>query len=233
MKKFLPVFLLAAALYSGCSKDKSVPIVTSKLVTVSVSPNLDATTTSSTWQQIIGGQGSLTIAPYNTDSLSTITADINLTSAASYKQTVVSGTYNITLTTRDTAAVDTFVRFISAAGNVLINKEESIDLEATTNDGVITINTKLIDSTITPTFQLNPTAKYKFSKANGYFFLYVRNNISGVVSFSLSNGYQYMANVTVSAMNQYDLIPIANTYGQSIIKAHPFNLSSSTKIRLN
>ncbi|WP_413666912.1 hypothetical protein ACEN9X_20565 [Mucilaginibacter sp. Mucisp86] len=234
MKKTIPIFFILFALFTGCTKEHSVNPAPQKLVTVSLHPNY-LVLPPSNWQQVLGGSATLKLTPQNSDSvtLSSISTTVNLKDVASYKQQVVVGTYDVTLNTQSTAAVDTFIRFTSKADHVPINKDETIDLAATTTDAVITISTKLIDSTVTPTFKLGNQTTYNLGKANGYYFLYARDATSGTITFSLSNGYQYMKDLTVRAMNQYDLIPVSNSYGELSIKSYPFNITSSTKIRIN
>lgn len=165
--------------------------------------------------------------------LSSISTILNLKNATSYKQQVIAGTYDITLNTQSTAVADTFIRFMSRANGVAINKDETVELAATTTDAVITISTKLIDSTVTPTFKSGNQTTYNFGKVNGYYFLYAKDATSGTIAFSLSNGYQYMKDLTLRAMNQYDLIPLPNSYGNLSITPHAFNFTASTKTRIN
>ncbi|SEO34026.1 hypothetical protein SAMN05192574_107130 [Mucilaginibacter gossypiicola] len=234
MKKTIPIFFILFALFTGCTKEHLINPAPQKLVTVSLHPNY-LVLPPSNWQQVLGGSASLKLTPQNSDSvtLSSISTSINLKDAASYKQQVIAGTYDITLNTQSTAVADTFIRFTSKADHVPVNKDETIDLAATTTDGVITISTKLIDSTVTPTFKVGNQTAYNLGKTNGYYFLYVKDATGGTITFSLSNGYQYMKDLTDRAMNQYDLIPLSNSYGELSIKSYPFNTISSTKISIN
>lgn len=234
MKKTIPIFFVILWLFAGCKKEHSVNPPPQQLIAISLRPYVTVLLPSN-WQQVLGGSAALRLVPQNNDTvtLSSIATTVNLKNTASYKQQVIAGTYDITLNTQSTAVADTFIRFTSKADHALINKDETIDLAATTTDGVITISTKLIDSTVTPTFKLGSQTPYNLGKANGYYFLYAKDATSGTITFSLSNGYQYMKDLTIRAMNQYDLTPIANSYGELSIKSHPFNFTSPTKIRIN
>lgn len=234
MKKTIPILFILFALFTACTKEHLVNPATQKLVTVSLHPNY-LVLPPSNWQHVLDGLATLRLTPQNSDTvtLSPISTTVNLKNTASYKQQVIAGIYDITLNTQSTAVADTFIRFTSKADHVPVSKDETIDLTATTTDGVITISTKLIDSTVTPTFKSGNQTAYNLGKANGYYFLYAKNATSGTITFSLSNGYQYMKDLTVRAMNQYDFIPVSNSYGELSIKSYPFNLTSSTKIRIN
>lgn len=231
MKKLLPGLCAVIFLYTGCSKDyvaapaKSTFKINFKLTAASIA--------NSTWQQVLGGEALINFKPVNNDTVtvSAVKDSLNLQNANTYVRSVFAGTYNVSLNTKSTAVADTFIRFTSQADSIAINKDQTINFPAVTTDGVITIDKKLADTTVVPTFISSGTTKaLNFGNANGYYFIYVTGNTTGTISFvEASSGYTYMKQLTITAMNQYDLSPILNTSSLGV-RRHPFNILINTKL---
>ena len=230
MKKLLPVLCAVIILYSGCSKDHA-DIPAKKTFKISFKLTA-ASTANSSWQQILGGEALINFTPVNNDTVnaSSVKDSLNLQNISTYVRSVFAGTYNISLNTESTAVADTFIRFTSQADSVAINKDLTINFPAVTNDGVITIDKKLTDTTVVPTFIPSGSTKaLNFGKANGYYFIYVSGNTTGTISFvEATSGYTYMKQLTIAAMNQYDLSPILNSTSLRV-RQNMFRLVINTK----
>jgi hypothetical protein len=229
VRKILSILFATAALCVSCSKEHSVKPSNNNVFKVSIIPSVDAIT-NSTWQQVLGGEALINFTFANTDTLSAlpIKDSLNLKNAASYNKQVLAGTYNITLKTESTAVADTFIRFNAQVNNLFINKDQAINFAATTTDGVITISKSMIDTLTVPTFTPTGTSTaLNFGSANGYYFIYVADATAGRITFTEStSAYQYMKDLTVSALNQYDLSPILNTTSIAV-HLHHFNLKAN------
>jgi hypothetical protein len=234
VRKILSILCATAMLlYSSCTKENSPALVkTSFKITIKPST---AAIINSTWQQVIGGEALITFTPVNNDSLtiSTNTDSLNLKNVAVYSKQLFAGTYNVALNTESKAVADTFIRFSSQVPNLAIKQDQAITFPATTNDGVITISKSLIDSTTVPTFiPAGASTALKLGKANGYYFIYVSDTVTGRIVFTeLTSGYTYMKDITVSAMNQYDLMPVLNTTSITV-HLHAFNPNANIKSNL-
>jgi hypothetical protein len=218
--------LIIAIIYSSCSKDHSVNPV--KKNSFNVSFSIDAA--SSTWQQVLGGQANLSFTAKGNDTLtaSSLTDSLDLKNIGAYSKQVIAGTYDIALKTKSTAVADTFIRFTSQAKNVVIDKAVAISLAATTTDGVITISKKLVDSTTVPTFTATESGKvYNFGVANEYYFIYVTGSKGGKITFTeATTGDLFIENLTVSALNQYDLTATLTKTGAVVVHAYSFKLKN-------
>jgi hypothetical protein len=212
--------LAVALLAAGCSKDRSVKPLNNNPLKITVKPDFASAATGS-WQQVLGGQAVLSFKPAANDSIniSPTTDTLSLSKLSAYTQTLFPGIYNISLNTESTAVADTFVRFTSLVNDLPINQTQVVTLQATTNDGVITINKTYVDTTSAPTFvAAGTTTVQNLGQANGYYFIYVTGGATGRVTFvEPTSGYTYMADIAVTATNQYDLSPIINT---SAIRIH-------------
>ena len=231
MRKIQSILFATIILCAGCSKEQPVNTVKSDLFKVSIIPSVDAIA-NSTWQQVLGGEALINFTFANTDTLSAlpIKDSLNLENAASYNKQILTGTYDITLKTESAAVADTFIRFNAQVTNLLINKDQAINFAATTNDGVITISKSMIDTLTVPTFTPTGTSTSRnFGFANGYYFIYVADATAGRITFTEStSGYQYMKDLTISALNQYDLSPILNTTSIAV-HLHHFNLKANIR----
>ncbi|HEY4323633.1 MAG TPA: hypothetical protein VGN20_06595 [Mucilaginibacter sp.] len=233
MKKLLPALCAIILLSSGCSKDhavipaKNIFKITAKLTAASIA--------NSTWQQVLGGEVLINFKPISNDTVnaSAVKDSLNLQNVSTYVRSVFAGTYNVSLNTESTAVADTFIRFTSQADSVDINKDQTINFAAVTNDGVITIDKKLTDTTVIPTFTASGTTKaVNFGGANGYYFIYVSGNTTGTISFvEATSGYTYMKQLTITTMNQYDLSPILNSTSIRV-RQNMFRLLINTKHNL-
>ena len=226
MRKTLFALFAVAIIYSSCSKDHSINPVTKSSFNVSFL--VDAA--SSAWRQVLGGEANLSFTAKSSDTLtaSSVTDSLDLKNIAAYNKQVIAGTYDIALKTKSTAVADTFIRFTSQAKNVVINKDLAVSLTATTNDGVITISKKLVDSSTVPTFAATGSGKvYNFGIANGYYFIYVTGSKGGKITFTeATTGDLFIENLTVSALNQYDLTATLTKTGSVVVHAHPFKLKN-------
>jgi len=231
MRKTLFFLCVATVLYSSCTKDRAVNPPKNSLFKVSLAPNV-SDDANSTWQQVLGGEAKIQFTALSSDTLtaSTVTDSLDLTNIGAYSHQLVAGAYNIALATESTAIADTFIRFNAVANNFLINKDQAISLNATTADGVITIGKSQVDTTITPTFTpTGTTTALNFGLANGYYFIYVKGTASGEITFTeATTGDLYLYDITVSALNQYDILAILNTNNVSVHR-HLFHLKTNLK----
>jgi len=231
MRKNLLFLCVATMLYSSCTKDNAVNPTKNNTFKVSLAPNIrdDA---NSDWQQVLGGEANIQFAALSSDTLSagTVKDSLNLKSINGYSRQLVAGAYNVTLATESTAVADTFIRFSALANNVAINKDQAISLNATTTDGVITISKSQVDSTIMPTFTpAGAATALNFGLANGYYFIYVKDATTGRINFTTATtGDLYLYDITVSALNQYDISAVLNTNNVSVHR-HLFRLKTIVK----
>lgn len=233
MKKLLPGLCAVILLYSGCSKDHAaIPAKNSFKITAKLTA---ASIANSNWQQVLGGEAFINFTPINNDTVnaSTVKDSLDLKKVSTYVRKVFAGTYNVNLNTESMAVADIFIRFTSQADSVDINKDQTINFSAVTNDGVITIDKKLTDTTVVPTFiPAGTTEAINFGNANGCYFIYVTGNTTGTVSFvEAASGYTYMKQLTITAMNQYDLSPILNSTSLRV-RRNMFRLFINTKNNL-
>jgi hypothetical protein len=210
-------------LFAGCSKDHSASPFKNNLFKVSITKPF-ATEPNGTWAQVLGGEAAIQFNAIASDSLTAtaINDSINLNNIAAYKKQLIAGNYNISLQTKSIAVADTFIRFSAQANAVLINKDMPISLTGTSSDGVITISKKQVINSKRPTFTPAGTNNaYQFGLANGYYFIYVKNAITGRVIFTEpSTGDSYLKDISVSAMNQYDISAILHTTSISVRSNH-------------
>ena len=230
MKKLLPVLCAVILLYSGCSKDRAnIPAKKTFKINFKLTA---ASTANSGWQQVLGGEALINFTPVNNDTVnaSAVKDSLNLKNVNTYIRSIFAGTYNVSLNTESTSVADAFIRFTSQVDSVTINKDLTISFPAVTNDGVITIDKKLTDTTVVPTFIPSGSTKaLNFGNANGYYFIYVSGNTTGTISFvEATSGYTYMKQLTVAAMNQYDLSPILNSTALRV-RQNMFRLLINTK----
>lgn len=227
MRKIFFILFAATILYSSCSKDHFVNPSKKNLFKVSILPPVDAIP-NSTWQQVLGGEAIVQYAVQNSDTLSASSVEdsLNLKNIGTYSKQLIPGTYDITLATKSTAVVDTFIRFNAGVKSIAVNKDQAISLTAVTTDGVITISKDQIDPTIVPTFTPSGSAtSYNFGLANGYYFIYVKGAVSGRITFTeATTGDLYLKDITVTAMNQYDISAILNTVS---VHSRPFYLKNN------
>ncbi|HEY8783188.1 MAG TPA: hypothetical protein VIM16_16295 [Mucilaginibacter sp.] len=231
MRKILLILFAGVILYSSCSKQHMLSPVKGSFK-ITVRPTI-ADIANSTWQQVLGGEAIIAFNPLSADTLSAVRDSLSLANVAGYSKQVFAGTYNITLNTESKAVADTFIRFNSAINTLTINQDQAISFPATTNDGVVTISKSLIDTTVVPTFTPAGSATVlKFGKAYNDYFIYVTGNTTGRISFvEATTGYTYLHDLTVSAMNQYDLSPIINPTGV-FVRLHPFQPKANNKNNL-
>lgn len=230
MIKSLVAILAVVIIYNSCSKDHTVKPTAKNTFKVSVAPVVNSTVNSS-WQQVLGGKANLTFAPVNSDSLilSAVKDSFNISTISSYNKPLIAGTYSITLQTQSKAVADTFIRFSAQAKNILINKDQAVSLGAVTSDGVVTIKKDFIDSLSVPTFVADgSTAVQNFGLANGYYYIYVKGSASGKVTFTeTTTGFDYIKQLTVSALNQYDLSPIIGPHGAVKVQTFVFRKTNN------
>jgi hypothetical protein len=231
MRKILLFFCASVILYSSCSKDHAVTPAKNNLLKITLLPNVNDAA-NGTWQQVLGGEAQIQFVALSSDTLSasSIKDSIKLASINTYSKQLVAGAYNITLATESTAVADTFIRFSAQAKNLTINKDQAISLNATTTDGVITISKSQVDTTVMPTFTpAGATMALKFGLANDYYFIYVKDTTTGRITFTAATtGDLYLDDITVSAMNQYDITAVLNTNNVSVNR-HLFHLKSIVK----
>ncbi len=231
MRKTLSVLFAIVVIYSSCTKDHAVTPAKTNSFKVSFKPSVEDVVNSS-WQQVLGGEAYVGFTFQGADTLnaSVVSDSLNLKNIATYSRLLLAGTYNITLATKSTAVADTFIRFNAQVNNFLINQNQAISLTATTNDGVITISKSMIAAGTVPTFTPAGTSTaLNFGFANGYYFIYVTGNTTGRIAFTeATTGNQYLQDITVSSLNQYDLSPILNTSGVAM-QLHHFNLKADLK----
>lgn len=233
MKKHLAAIIAVIVICNSCSKDHFVKPPAKNTFKISVTPVVNSTLNDS-WQQVIGGKANLEFTPVNNDSLtlSSVIDSLDLGSIGTYNKQVMGGAYDISLHTQSKAVADTFIRFDASAKNVAISKDQTISLDATTSDGVITIKKTLINSSTLPTFVADSsTTVQNFGLANGYYFIYVKGAASGKVVFTeTTTGFDYVKEITVDALNQYDLSPILGP--DHTVKVKTFTLrSKNTQIQ--
>jgi hypothetical protein len=184
------------------------------------------------WTHVLGGNATLTCNVKATDSdisLSSFTRSLVLDNSNSYTQQFVGATYDIALKTTSTTAADLFIRFNAAIADYKIDKDGTISLPATTTDGLITLNTAYADTTQVPTFTPGGTTNsVNLGKANGYYFLYVKGGISGRLTFTqAATGNFFIKDITVAALNQYDVLPKPNAAPGVVINAIPFKINNT------
>lgn len=215
MKKILPLLFAVIAISSSCSKDNSIIPIKNNLLKISLSTTFSNATTSTGWQQVLGGKSIVTFTAVGNDTLtvSPIKDSLDLKTIAVYTKQIIPATYNITLNTTSTAAVDTFIRFNAGVNNLVFNQAQTVSLAATTNDGVITISKSIIGANAAPTFRPSGgTTVYNFGLANGYYFIYVKGAVNGRISFTeVTSGDIFLQDLTVEASNQYDISAVLNT----------------------
>jgi hypothetical protein len=231
VKKYIFILLAATIVYGSCSKSRIVSPVRNKSFKVTVTPDV-SNIANSTWQQVLGGEAIIQFTAENSDTLSAspVSDSLNLKNISAYSKQLVAGTYDITLATESTAVADTFIRFNALINGVAINKDQTISMNAATTDGVITISKSLIDTATTPTFTpTGTTTPYNFGLANGYYFMYVKDAGSGRITFNeATSGDLYLKDITVSALNQYDISVILNA-SDVIVHLFPFRLKTNLK----
>lgn len=232
MKKILPLFFAVIALVSSCSKEQSITPVKNNLLKISLATTFSNATTNITWQQVLGGKAIVTFTAVGTDTLtvSPIKDSLDLKTITAYTKQIIPATYNITLNTTSSAAVDTFIRFNASVNNLVFNQAKTVSLTAITNDGVITISKSIIGTNAAPTFTpAGGTAVYNFGLANGYYFMYVKGAVTGRVRFiETSSGDIFLQDLTVNALNQYDISAVLNTSYSASAHAHS-NLAISKR----
>lgn len=215
------LFICATAILytSSCSKDQALNSTKKNLFEISLTPPF-ANSANTTWNQVLGGEAIIQFYALHSDTLTaSVTEDsLNLKNIAIYNKRLTAGNYNITLNTKSMAVADTFIRFNAQANAVAVNKDLSINLTATSSDGVITISKNQISSLERPTFTPAGTnTMYQFGLANGYYFIYVKDAVNGTIRFTeATTGDSYLKDITISAMNQYDISAILYTTGISV-----------------
>ncbi|WCT10972.1 hypothetical protein [Mucilaginibacter jinjuensis] len=228
MQKLL-LLCVAVLLLGSCAKDHTVNPVNSKpSFKLSFAPVVNGIP-NTPWKQVLGGKGLITFAFIANDTVtaSTIKDSVSLKDISTYKHDVLAGAYNITLGTVSAAVADTFIRFNAQAQNITINKDQAISLPATTTDGVITISKSLIKAGTTPTFTDAKTAVvYKLGLANDYYFLYAKDATAGRLSFTeTTSGDVFLKDLTLAALNWYDVSAVLNKTSSVSIAQHAFNLN--------
>jgi hypothetical protein len=231
MKRTILVLLATALIYGSCTKDHSVVPAKNHTFRISFKTALDAIA-DTTWQQVFGGQGIIQFTTINSDTsnVSSIKDSLDLKNIGSYSKQLVANTYDISLVHQSTAIVDTFIRFSAQAKGVLIAQDQVVSLDATATDGVITINKDIVNPSIVPTFTpAGSNTAYNFALANGRYYIYVQGAASGRVNFTAAaTGDLYLEDITVDAMNQYDLSAILNTASVTV-RTHLFHLPTNLK----
>lgn len=230
MKKQLFALFAVALIYSSCTKDHSINPTKNNSFKISFASTLSAAAVNN-WEQVLGGEASAQFTPKNSDSLSlsAVKDDVDLKNIASYSYELIGGTYDISINTKSTAAADTFIRFTSVVKDFAVNKDQTITLPATTNDGVITISKSIIDTTVMPTFTPAGTGvAQNLGLANGYYFIYVKGATSGRLTFTeVTSGNLYLKDLKVTANNQYDISAKLNSLGAIVIHSYPFHLKTA------
>jgi len=221
LKKLLPLFAALAIIYSGCAKDHVIDKQKDISYNVSIAPSFNYAVNGG-WQQVLGGEADIQFKPENSDtiSFSSIKDSLDLSKIATYSWPLLQGIYDVSLSTNSKNIADTYIRFSAQQTGVVVNNNTTINLSATTNDGVITINDGFIASNTVPTFTPSgSTVAKNMAIANGYYFIYVSGASTGSLSFTeKTTGNLYLANITVAAMNQYDVSPVIDTSTISIHK---------------
>jgi hypothetical protein len=212
-----------AILYTSCAKDQTLNPVKNNLFKISLTTPF-ANNANSAWKQILGGEAIIQFYALPSDTLtaSVIKDSLDLKNIAIYNKQLTAGNYNITLNTKSTAVADTFIRFNAQANAMKVNKDMSINLTATSSDGVITISKNQISNLERPTFTPTGTSTvYQFGLANGYYFIYVKDAVNGRIKFiEATTGDLYLKDITISATNQYDISAILHSTAISIRSNH-------------
>jgi len=230
VKKTLILLCAIAITYCSCTKDRLLPKHNSFKISIKTNVNDVEANVPGAWTQVLGGSAQITFTKKNSDSVtvSPLTNTIDLANLTSLNWTLIGGAYDIELHTTDNAFAAHFIRFRASAKNVPVETDGPIAIPAVTTDGVITINKNAVDTTFVPTFKPEGGNTTNFSKANGYYFLYVQGFVSGKLTFTeATTGDVYMKNLEVVAGNQYDISAKLNSTNGIVINSIPFHLKAS------
>jgi len=226
VKKQILTFCVIALAYFSCSKEHISLPKASYNISIKAIGNDAATESSSSWEQVLGGNATITFDakyPSDTMTVSSITHTIDLGKLSTYQWKLFPGKYDITLATADDAVVSNYVRFSASNTGVNINTDGVIGMDVDASDGVITIKRTLLDTTVSPTFKPAGAAVANLSNANGYAYLYVKGSTSGQLVFTSAEGDVYKADITVVAKSQFDASLKTNSKGQVVIQSYPFH----------
>jgi len=161
--------------------------------------------TTTEWHHIIGGPADIEF----TNNSWSIRDSLDLGKIGIYKTRLEAGIYDVRLSSRNNNSIaDTFLRFTALKTGVAIQSNQTLNLDATTNDGLITINKYFVSDETVPKFTpANSQVQFKFAFLKGVFYLYVKTGVTGTVSFR-ENGpdSEVLKNITIEGSNQYDLV---------------------------
>lgn len=230
MKKTLILLCAIAFTYCSCTKDRLLPKQNSFKVSIKTNINDVEANVPESWTQVFGGSAQITFTKKNSDSV-TVTPSVNtidLTNLSTYSWNLIGGTYDVEMHTTDNGPAATFIRFRASAKSVSIEADGPIAIPAVTTDGVITIAKSVVDTTVVPTFKPEFGNTTNFSKANGYYFLYVQGFVTGKLTFTeATTGDVFMKSFEVVAGNQYDISAKLNSTKGIVINSMPFHLKAS------
>jgi|GEM_PF-3527325 len=195
-----------------------------------------ATTTTdslSTWQHVFGGEGLIQYAPSSSGLGPVINDSVDLTQLAAYSRSLQNGVYSITLSTKPTQDLaSTYIRFTASNLNLTINQSGPISFQGLTQDGLITIPINVVKPGIRPlyTVQVNGISlTYNFGSSNGFYFLYVGDQVNGTVSIIGLSGSVLSKTFPVSKLVQYNLTPDAtSSVGGLSLTFSPFHYQSGS-----
>lgn len=215
MKKYLLLILPAIIfIIGGCSKKTDHPVipVTPEISVQSISyPSF----INSTWNNVNGGPIVIKFDKVNDkDSvLSTTNDSTYFTSLSTYSKILGKGTYDITVSSKNTIALaDTFIRFNAKIKSYLVENKQAVALTATSTDGLITIGQSFIQDGTVPVFKTDSgSITYKMGLVNGFYYLYIRGGVKGSISFkSKASGQSVTKTLSVVTLNQLNMEVVTN-----------------------
>lgn len=206
----LYVLLAAVIFITSCSKDE---ITSSRhsLSNVSIGFINAANSPQESWVHILGGKAAVefNFVNLNGSSSTGIKDSVDLKYLSSYTKALSKGTYDVRLTAQNSALADTFMRFIAEKKGLNIHQDGKIPLDATTADGLITINKFYVEDETVPEFTpyAADSVSYKLKFHKGYYYLYVKGGTSGRLKFDESGtNAPNSKELVVEASQHYNLI---------------------------
>ncbi|NEU09365.1 hypothetical protein GZH53_13655 [Flavihumibacter sp. R14] len=199
--------LLLVMLFA-CTKEPRLPEGVN-LPTLTINRISELPFSNTEWKHVFGGMAEVKYIK----GTSAITDSLDLAKLAAYQKTLELGTYDIQLRSRSTATADTFIRFSAELKGLVVDQGQAISLDASTNDGLITIKKESVKDNSVPTFTpVQAGAKtYKFGLIDGYYFIYVTAGTNGKVAFdSKSTDDRISKDLTIVASNHYNLVVVTN-----------------------
>jgi hypothetical protein len=245
MKRYLYLsVIIAACLLNSCakspaSKEDTKPVTVTPQIAIHslMLPNFSG----SIWTPAMVGNVRLELDQVNSkDSvLSMIQDSASFANFSLYQKIVPKGTYNITYSSGTTAAADTFMRFSGQLKGLVVDKKQTLDLTASSNDGVITIDKNFIANGTVPAFKPDSGTKtYKLGLSNGFYYLYVKGGVKGNINFvAKATGQTVGKQLSVKALNQLNMAVVNNKGSLQIIfvpfTANTMKVSSNTLAIIN